>query len=194
MGPNTGGILNADCAMTLPQKARSNRLPEVYRRVFLSTIDPARLTAANINPTTLLATDYLNHFNEASMMLEMLPEIPDCITDLVQWRPLTYAEHFAESNFKDRELAIAAHELADPDARRRLDELADEMNAILASTIDAVLDSTPLHAATVIKATSQRLRLLVAQAAAVINGSGLTVVTDADADAPQAAVDALFES
>jgi len=193
MGPNTGGIVNADCAMTLPQKARSNRLPEVYRRVFLSTIDPARLTAANINPTTLLATDYLNHFNEASMMLEMLPEIPDCITDLVQWRPLTYAEHFAESNFKDRELAIAAHELADPDARRRLDELADEMNAILASTIDAVLDSTPLHAATVIESTSQRLRLLVAQAAAVINGSGLTVVTDADADAPQAAVDALFE-
>ena len=83
--------------MTLPQKARSNRPPEVYRRVFLSTIDPARLIAANINPTTLLATDYLNHFNEASMMLEMLPEIPDCITDLVQWRPLTYAEHFAES-------------------------------------------------------------------------------------------------
>jgi hypothetical protein len=127
MRPNTGGILNADCAMTLPQKARSNRPPEVYRRVFLSTIDPARLIAANINPTTLLATDYLNHFNEASMMLEMLPEIPDCITDLVQWRPLTYAEHFTESNFKDRELAIAAHELADPDARRRLDELADEM-------------------------------------------------------------------
>ena len=193
MGANTAGMINADSAMTLPQQARSSRPPEVYRRVFLSTVDPARLVAANINPTTLLATDYLNHFNEASMMLEMLPEIPDCITDLVQWRPLTYAEHFAESNFKDRELAIAAHELADPAARRRLDELADEMNALLGSTIDAVLDSSPRHAITVIESTSQRLRLLIAQAGAVINGSGPTIVTDAEADAPQAAVDALFE-
>jgi hypothetical protein len=74
-----------------------------------------------------------------------------------------------------------------------LDELADEMNAILASTIDAVLDSTPLHAATLIESTSHRLRPLVAQAAAVINGYGPRVETDAEADAPQAAVDALLE-
>jgi hypothetical protein len=193
MGTNTGGMLNPDRAMNLPQKARSNRLPEAYRQASQPAIDPARLVAANINPTTLLATDYLNHFNEASMMLQMLPEIPDCITDLVQWRPLTYAEHFAESTFRDRELAIAAHERADPAVRRRLDELADEMNAILGSTIDAVLDCTPLRAVALIEETSHRLRPLVAQAAAVINGSGPSVVTDAEADAHQAAVDALFE-
>jgi hypothetical protein len=29
----------------------------------------ARLRAANINPRTGLATDYLNHFNEAIMLL-----------------------------------------------------------------------------------------------------------------------------
>ena len=31
-----------------------------------------RLADANINPVTGLATDYLNHFNEAIMLLEML--------------------------------------------------------------------------------------------------------------------------
>lgn len=193
MGTNTGDILNVDYPMTVSRKARSDRPHEVYRRILQPAMDPARLAAANINPKTLLATDYLNHFHEATMMLEMLPQIPDCITDLVQWRPLTYAEHFAESNFKDREIAIAAHELADPAVRRQLDELADEMNAILASTIDAVLDATPLYAITLVEETSHRLRPLVARASAVINGSGPTVVTDGEADAPQAAIDAWFE-
>src|SRR5438128_4776193 len=87
----------------------------------------AELQAANINPTTGLATDYLNHFNEAIMLLELLPEMPDCLEDLKAWCPLSYPEHFAASNFRDRELAIAAYELAEPERHRRLDEIADTM-------------------------------------------------------------------
>ena len=39
--------------------------------------DRAELQAANINPRTGLATDYLNHFNEAVMLLEMIPAYPE---------------------------------------------------------------------------------------------------------------------
>src|SRR5438067_11379030 len=105
-------------------------------------IDPARLAAANINPKTGLATDYLNHFNEAIMMLEMVPELPDCIQDLAAWQPLSYTEHFAASSFKDRELAIAAYDLAEPRLRERLDEIADIMNAMLVSTSEVMQRST----------------------------------------------------
>src|SRR5215831_18093245 len=91
----------------------------------------ALLRAANINPRTGLATDYLNHFNEAIMLLEMVPELPDCIDDLNAWQPLSYTEHFQASSFRDRELAIEAYELADPRLRDRLDELANVMNAML---------------------------------------------------------------
>ena len=54
----------------------------------------ALLRAANINPRTGLATDYLNHFNEAVMLLEMVPDIPECAEDFLAWTPLTYPEHF----------------------------------------------------------------------------------------------------
>jgi len=54
----------------------------------------AELRAANINPRTGLATDYLNHFNEAIMLLEMIPDMPECSGDFLEWRPLSYAEHF----------------------------------------------------------------------------------------------------
>src|ERR1700751_5447779 len=87
-------------------------------------IDRARLIEANIHPVTGLATDYLNHFNEAIMMLELAAQTPECIEDFCAWRPLSYCEHFAASSFKERELAIAAYDLADPALRRRLDGLA----------------------------------------------------------------------
>ena len=94
-------------------------------------LDPARLAAANINPKTGLASDYLNHFNEAIMLLDLLPDTPECIVELIGWEPLSYQEHFAGSHFKDKELAIAAYALAEPAARAQLDEIADTMNALL---------------------------------------------------------------
>jgi hypothetical protein len=53
----------------------------------------------NINPVTGLSTDYLNHFTEALMALEMAADTPECLDDLKAWRPKSYAEHFAQSRF-----------------------------------------------------------------------------------------------
>ncbi len=36
-----------------------------------------KVRGTNINEQTLLATDYLNHFNEIAMMLEMIPDMPE---------------------------------------------------------------------------------------------------------------------
>src|SRR4051795_8198982 len=83
----------------------------------------AKLRAANINPRTGLATDYLNHFNEAIMLLEMIPDMPECVEDFLTWTPLSYAEHFWASNFKARDLAIEAYELADAGIRAKFDKL-----------------------------------------------------------------------
>src|SRR5271163_4806766 len=87
----------------------------------------ALLRAANINPRTGLATDYLNHFNEAVMLLEMVPDLPDCAEDFLQWRPLSYPEHFTASNFKARDLAIEAYEAADPTIRAEFDHVTGTM-------------------------------------------------------------------
>jgi hypothetical protein len=156
-------------------------------------IDPARLAAANINPSTGLATDYLNHFNEAIMLLEMVPELPECIDDLMAWQPMSYTEHFAASGFRDRELAIEAYRLAEPRLRRLLDDLADEMNAMLVSTSETMKRSSAAHALAVAHDTLVRLKPLVAQAGAVIHGAGAAAVESAEPEATQAEVDALLE-
>src|SRR5882672_10693437 len=83
----------------------------------------AQLRAANINPRTGLATDYLNHFNEAIMLLEMIPDLPDCAEDFLSWTPLSYAEHFTASNFGARDLAIEAYESTDARIRVEFDNI-----------------------------------------------------------------------
>lgn len=47
------------------------------------------------------------------MLLEMVPDLPECADDFLEWQPLSYAEHFTASNFKARDLAIESYETAD---------------------------------------------------------------------------------
>jgi hypothetical protein len=155
-------------------------------------VDRARLIEANINPVTGLATDYLNHFNEAIMMLELTAQMPECVEDFCAWRPLSYCEHFAASGFKERELAIAAYGNADPALRRRLDELADGMNAILLATA-AAMRAEPQALSALAGDALMRLRPLVARAGAVIHGAETATAEADDAQATQAALDALFD-
>ena len=158
------------------------------------SIDPARLAAANINPKTRLASDYLNHFNEAIMLLDLLPRMPECIVELIGWEPLDYQEHFAGSHFKDKDLAIAAYRAAEPTARERLEELADTMNALLVATCETFQNRASLEAANALAAaTAARLKPLVARAGAVINGYDIATSEDLTTGEQQAAVDALLE-
>jgi hypothetical protein len=130
----------------------------------------AQLRAANINPRTGLATDYLNHFNEAVMLLEMVPDMPECAEDFLTWTPLSYAEHFWASNFKARDLAIEAYECADPGIRANFDNLTATMilTAVGNAMREAQQDKTR---ATLAEQATAWVKPLVALAGGVINGN-----------------------
>jgi len=83
-----------------------------------ATLSPERLRAANINPATGLATDYLNHYNEVAMLVATLEDMPDMHEAVLQWRPVGYPRHFHRSGFTERGLAIAAYVLASDAVKR----------------------------------------------------------------------------
>jgi hypothetical protein len=133
----------------------------------------AELKAANINPKTGLATDYLNHFNEAIMLLEMIPDVPDCAEDFLGWQPLSYSEHFTASNFKARDLAISAYNSADPDIREEFDQLTNTMTSILTAVGAAMREAQQDRTRVVLaEQATNWVKPLVALAGGIINGRG----------------------
>jgi hypothetical protein len=129
------------------------------------------LRAANINPRTGLATDYLNHFNEAIMLLEMVPDMPECAEDFLTWSPLSYCEHFMASNFKARDLAIEAYEQADAKIRTEFDNIASTMTSILTAVGTAMREAQQDKTrATLAGQAIGWVKPLVALAGGIING------------------------
>jgi hypothetical protein len=131
----------------------------------------AQLRAANINPRTGLATDYLNHFNEAIMLLEMIPDMPECAEDFLGWNPLSYREHFTASNLKARDLAVAAYDSADASIRAEFDNITSAMTSILTAVSAAMLEaSQDKTRATLAEQATGWVKPLVALAGGIING------------------------
>jgi hypothetical protein len=131
----------------------------------------AQLRAANINPRTGLATDYLNHFNEAIMLLEMVPDMPECAEDFLGWQPLSYREHFMASNFKARDLAIEAYDSADGGIRAEFDNITSAMTSILTAVGAAMREAQQEKTrATLAEQASGWVKPLVALAGGIING------------------------
>jgi hypothetical protein len=131
----------------------------------------AQLRAANINPRTGLATDYLNHFNEAIMLLEMIPDMPECAEDFLGWNPLSYREHFTASNFKARDLAIEAYNSAEPNIRAEFDNITSSMTSILTAVGAAMREaSQDKTRATLAEQATGWVKPLVMLAGGIING------------------------
>ena len=131
------------------------------------------MRAANINPRTGLATDYLNHFNEAVMLLEMVPDIPECAEDFLGWQPRSYAEHFTASNFKARDLAIESYNSADVRIRTEFDNMTSAITSILTAVGAAMREATQDKTrARLAEQATGWVKPLVTQAGGVINGDG----------------------
>lgn len=89
----------------------------------------------NINPVSFLATDYLNHYNEVFMLLEMVPDMPDMIEELEEWKPKTYSEHFNETNFTGKDVAIKAYEVCPDHIKLPFDMLVAKLDQHILTTV-----------------------------------------------------------
>jgi hypothetical protein len=134
-----------------------------------------RLEGTNINPATLLATDYLNHFNEVVMMIEMIPDMPDCIEDVREWQPKYYQEHFADSAFSDKDLAIEAYDYAPTALREHFEMAVGQANRLVELSVGRLTKAIDAADDEMLKVVARRagrdLKRLVEVAGAVINGS-----------------------
>ncbi len=159
----------------------------------------SHIPGTNINEATLIASDYLNHFHELVMLLEAVSSQPDDFSqDLLSWRPLTYEEHFSESGFRDKNLAIAAYRRAPTRIRARFDEAVARLHGEALTLVAEVAGELGAGNGDLYRLcgdAATRLRLLIDEANAIANGDALPERNESEQAGDvggQAAIDALF--
>jgi len=99
-----------------------------------------KLANANINPESFLATDYLNHYNEIVMLLEMIPDMPELVEDTADWKPKSYNQHFEDSGFQAKDLAIEAFNNAPEEIKTAFLNVCGQLDQLIASTLTGLLN------------------------------------------------------
>jgi len=135
----------------------------------------ARAQGTNIDPQTLLATDYLNHFNEIVMLLDLIPDMPECYEDAMAWQPKSYQDHFRDSQFRDKDLAVEAYEHVPACYREPFDNVITQMNRIVPWGLQRIGEILSLGEAERLRLiccdVSHRLQKMIDIAGAIIHGS-----------------------
>jgi hypothetical protein len=153
----------------------------------------SEFVAANINPYTGLSTDYLNHFNEMVMMMELYSSSPDLKQDILDWKVLSYVDHFESTGFRAKALAVEGFALARTAVKKQLEVIVAEIETVLLVGQDAVeVENVHGEANFALSEATETAEMLIARASALING--LSHPEDVSADDAQALIDALFDA
>lgn len=134
-----------------------------------------RAEGTNLDPVTLLATDYLNHFNEIVMLLELVADMPDMLEDAKAWTPVDYIGHFQASSIADKGIAIEAYPFVPPIYKEPFEKTVSLINELIASSIerldDAVANGDPDLIREIATRQSRNIQRLTEAASAIMHGS-----------------------
>jgi hypothetical protein len=140
-----------------------------------------------------LSNDFLNHYSEALMLIEMAADDPVLGAELADWQPVSYRAYFASSDLRRAPAALAAYDALPEAPRRAFEKLVAAMDALATMATFALQPPTaPDSAAAVVEATVPALRGLIAKAGAFLNSGGRELASDSEAEGAQTVIDRII--
>jgi hypothetical protein len=134
-----------------------------------------RVRGTNICEKTLLATDYLNHFNEIIMIFDFCDQMPEFVDEARVWRLKSYEEHFRMSGLSYGELAAEAYQHAPPRFRKPFDATIEMITLVVRRTIAQIVEQVDggdlSGTRSVIQSAAPVLKRLSEIAGNIINGN-----------------------
>ena len=140
-----------------------------------------------------LSTDFLNHYSEALMLIEMAGADESLVADLESWQSTNYREHFRASPLRCAASALAAYDRVDPARARAFEDVCLSMTRLV-RTVTALLAETPQskELPMIVTVASDALRRQIGRAAQFINANGSIDIGAIEDAALQAQIDALL--
>jgi hypothetical protein len=89
-----------------------------------------------VNPSSGIANDFLNQYNEILLLVENLPVLlPEMIDELLAWKPRNYEEYFQTSPLAGGHLAIEIYQALDGAFRQRFESQIAKINVLAGKAI-----------------------------------------------------------
>jgi hypothetical protein len=120
-----------------------------------------------------LSTDYLNHYSEILMLIEMAVSDEAVVNEIGSWRPVGYCDYFLRSPLRRAPAAIAAYRRLRPERRNVFERIAQALDKLTLGAIFAL--QPPCHSenvALIVDVIGPAIRRLIDQAAAFLNSGG----------------------
>lgn len=141
-----------------------------------------------------LSNDFLNHYSEVLMLIEMAPHDAAIAADLLDWQPVSYRSYFGASELRRASAALAAYDALPDDRRQAFERLVAAMDTLATMAVFALQPpSTPETAPVIVEATAPALRHLIAKAGAFLNSGGLDLAADGEAEEAQNVIDRILD-
>jgi len=158
-----------------------------------SHVEPA-LESELPSACAALSNDFLNHYSEALMLIEMAADDPCMSAELADWQPVSYPAYFGASELRRATEALAAYEALPAARRQAFERLIAGMDTLATMAIFALHPpSAPDNARVIVEATAPALRDLIAKAGAFLNSGGQDLAPDAETEEAQAVIDRIIE-
>src|SRR5690242_13279520 len=77
-----------------------------------------------------LSNDYLNHYSEVLMLIEMAADDPAIAAELAEWHPVDYRTYFGSSELRRASAALAAYEALPAARRAAFERIVGSMDAL----------------------------------------------------------------
>jgi hypothetical protein len=95
--------------------------------------------AALVNPASGIANDYLNHFNEALLLIENLPALlPEMVDEILAWRPVGYREYFTNSPLPGSVATLEIYDTLDEDFRKDFETMITLLDGIILNSVEII--------------------------------------------------------
>ena len=93
---------------------------------------------ALVNPSSGIANDYLNLFNEIIMLIENYPVMPELIDDILAWKLVTYRQYFAHSSLPGRTIALEAYDRLQTKVRDGFEQVSQEISCLAQTVVHEI--------------------------------------------------------
>ena len=111
------------------------------------------------------------------MMIGMIPDMPEMLNDVRAWQPKSYADHFRDSGFAAKDVAIEAYAHSPAQFRAPFDLTIERLNTEVAENVETLTRLVAAGDAAELRATaeesSRQLQSLIELASSIISGNAM---------------------